>query len=112
MRADGAVKCTTTLWGGPTPFSPDAIKRVTDAAPSADTDTGVALLTNTTGSHTDTRNAIARNLHEAERFAQLTAKLRDMGDKARSRNYERKGTMRERYELVSFCTLLSVNTRS
>ena len=111
-RADDAVKCTTPPYGWPLPVSPGAIKPVAGAAPGADTDTGVALLTNTTGSHTDTRNAIARNLDEAERFAQLTVKLRDMGDKARSRNYEKEGTMRERYELVSFCTLLSVNTCS
>ena len=112
MRADGAVKCTTTLWGGPTPFSPDAMKRVTDAAPSADTGTGVALLTTTAGSHTDIRNEIALNLYKAECYAQLAARARDIGDKARSRNYEKEDTMQERYERVSSCMLFSVKTCS
>ena len=111
-RVDAAVKCTTTPCGWGSPFSPDALKHMADAAPSADTGTGAALLTTTMGSHTGTRNAIARNLDEAERFAQLTVKLRDMGDKARSRNYEKDGTMQERYAQVSGHMFSSVDACS
>ena len=111
-RADVAVKCTTTPCGWGSPFSPDAMKHMADAATSADTGTGAVLLTTTMGSHTGTRNAIARNLDEAERYAQLTVKLRDMGDKARSRNYEKDGTMQERYAQVSCRMFFSVDACS
>ena len=109
--ADVAVQGAAVL-GCRSPLSPGAIKHVAaHAAPCADTGTGAALLTTTAGSHTGSCNAIARNLDEAQRPAQLTVKRRDMGDKARSRDHEKDGSMQGGYAQVGFY-LFSVNTGS